>query len=62
MLVYNRFTVGSRKAYLVLRDGALGGLGKLINSLAVVAKILLATDEDDRETLAEVQNLGDPLL
>lgn len=48
--------------YLVLRDGALGCLGKLINSLAVVAKILLAADEDNRETLAEVQNLRNPLL
>jgi hypothetical protein len=46
---------------LVLRNGALGGLGKLINSLAVIAKILLTADEDNRETLAEVQNLGDPL-
>lgn len=47
---------------LVLRNGALGGLGKLINSLAVIAKILLTADEDNRETLAEVQNLRNPLL
>jgi hypothetical protein len=44
-----------------LRNGALGGLGKFIDSLAVVAKILLTADKDNRETLAEVQNLGDPL-
>jgi hypothetical protein len=52
---------GDGKAYLVLRNGALGGLGKLINSLAVIAKILLTADEDNRETLAEVQNLRNPL-
>ena len=50
---------GDGKAYLVLRNGALGGLGKLINSLAVIAKILLTADEDNRETLAEVQEYLD---
>jgi hypothetical protein len=34
---------------------------KLFNGLLVVTQILLATDEDDRETAAEMKNLGDPL-
>ena len=49
------------KTHLFLRNGALRGLGKLVNSLAVFAQILLTADEDNRKTLAEVQNLGDPL-
>lgn len=47
--------------YLLGRNGLLAGLAKLLNGLVVVSKILLATNQDDRETLAEVQNLGDPL-
>lgn len=43
-------------------DGLLAGLAQLLNGLGVVAKILLAADQDDRQALAEVQNLGDPLL
>ena len=34
---------------------------QLLNSLLVEAEILLATDKDDGQALAEVQNLGDPL-
>jgi len=53
---------GAGVTHLLVGDGALGSLGQLINSLAVLAQILLAADEDNRETLAEVQNLGNPLL
>jgi hypothetical protein len=42
-------------------DRLLGGLVQLLNGLLVEAQILLATDENDRQALAEVQNLGDPL-
>lgn len=34
---------------------------QLFNSLLVVSQILLATDEDDGQAGAEVQDLGDPL-
>lgn len=34
---------------------------QLLNRLLVVAKILLAANEDDGQALAEVQDLGDPL-
>jgi hypothetical protein len=34
---------------------------KLLDGLLVVAKILLTSDKDDWETLAEMQNFGDPL-
>jgi len=34
---------------------------ELLNGLRVVAQILLATNQDDGETLAEVKNLGNPL-
>jgi len=35
---------------------------KLLDGLLVVSKILLTSNEDDRKTLAEMQDLGDPLL
>lgn len=34
---------------------------QLLNGLLVEAQILLATNKDDGQALAEVQNLGDPL-
>lgn len=34
---------------------------EFFNGLGVVTEIHLAADENDRETLAKVQNLGDPL-
>lgn len=49
-------------SYLFGRNGLLAGLAKLLDRLLIVSEILLAADEDDGETLAEVQNLGDPLL
>jgi hypothetical protein len=42
-------------------DRLLRGLVQLLNGLLVEAQILLATDENDGQALAEVQNLGDPL-
>ena len=47
--------------YLLSSDGALRGLVQLLNGLGVVAQILLTTNQDDGETLAEVENLGNPL-
>lgn len=49
------------ESYLLRGDGLLAGLSELLDGLLVVSQILLAADEDDGETLAEVQNLGDPL-
>jgi hypothetical protein len=39
----------------------LGSLVQLLDGLLVKAQILLTTDKDDGQALAEVQNLGDPL-
>jgi hypothetical protein len=50
-----------KATYLLGRNGLLAGLMKLLDCLLVIPKILLATDEDDGETLAEVKNFGDPL-
>jgi hypothetical protein len=47
--------------YLLRADGLLGGLVELLDGLGVVAQILLTANQDDWETLAEVQNLGNPL-
>jgi hypothetical protein len=47
--------------YLLRSNRLLGGLVQLLNGLLVEAQILLATNEDDGQALAEVQNLGDPL-
>lgn len=43
-------------------DGALGSTLELLNGLGVVSQISLATDKDDGHTLAEVEDLRDPLL
>ena len=48
-------------AYFFGRDRLLAGLAQLLNRLLVVSQILLAADENDRKTLAEVKNLGNPL-
>ncbi len=39
----------------------MAGLVELFDCLLVVAKILLAAHEDDRETRAEMENFRDPL-
>ena len=48
-------------SYLLGGDRLLTGLSELLDGLLVVSQILLAANKDDRETLAEVQNLRDPL-
>ena len=48
-------------AYLLWSHWLLGSLVELLDGLLVVAKILLASDEDDWETLAEMKDLRDPL-
>lgn len=35
---------------------------QLLNGLLIVAKILLAADKHDGQALAEMQNLGNPLV
>jgi hypothetical protein len=44
------------------RHGLLAGLAKLLDRLLVVSQILLAANENDGETLAEVKDLRNPLL
>jgi hypothetical protein len=48
-------------SYLLGSNGLLAGLVELLNGLLVVTQILLATDENDRKTAAEMKNFGDPL-
>jgi hypothetical protein len=52
---------GKGKTYLLRGDRLLRGLGELLDSLGVVAQILLAADKDDGKALAEVENFGNPL-
>lgn len=47
--------------YLILSDGCLRGLVKLFDRLRVVSEILLASDENNGQALAEMKDLGDPL-
>ena len=47
---------------LLLGHGLLLVLGELLDGLLVVSQIPLAADEDDGQSLAEVQDLGNPLL
>ena len=35
---------------------------EFLNGALVVTQILLATDQDDREVRAEMEDLGDPLF
>lgn len=43
-------------------DGLLARLSQLVCDLLVVTEILLAANENNRKALAEVKDLGDPLL
>lgn len=49
------------KTYLLLGDGGLRSLVKLLDGLLVVSKILLASNKDDGKALAEMEDLRDPL-
>jgi len=48
--------------YLLGRHGLLAGLAELLNCLLVVAKILLAANQEYRDITAEVEDLSVPLL
>ena len=47
--------------YLFGGDGLLRGLVQLFDGLVIETQILLAANENDREALAEMKNLGNPL-
>lgn len=53
--------LGGACPYLLGSNGLLAGLVKLFNGLLVVTQILLATNEDDGEAAAEVNDFGNPL-
>ena len=48
-------------AYLFRGNGLLRCLVQLLNGLLVVSQILLASDENNRKSLAEVKHFGNPL-
>jgi hypothetical protein len=48
-------------SYLFRRNRLLAGLAQLLDGLLIVSEILLAADQNDRQALAEVKDLGDPL-
>ena len=50
-----------RRTYLLGSDWPLVRLPELVNNTGVAPEILLAANENDGETSAEVHNLGDPL-
>lgn len=52
---------GVATTYLLRRDGFLTSLAKLLNGLWVISQILFAADKNDGKTLAEMENLGNPL-
>ncbi len=47
--------------YLLWSNWLLGGLVELLDGLLVVTEILLTSDKDDWKTLAEMEDLRDPL-
>jgi hypothetical protein len=49
------------ETHLLLGNGSLRSLVKFLDGLLVVSEILLTSNEDDGKTLAEMQDLGDPL-
>lgn len=60
-LCRNRPEAARVNAYLLWSHWLLGSLVELLDGLLVVAKILLASNENDWETLAEVKDLRNPL-
>lgn len=62
-LLAKRFIGGSNKyrTYFSFGDWLLGSFCELLDGLLVISKILLATDEDNRKALAEMENLRNPL-
>lgn len=47
--------------YLLWSNWLLGSLVELLDGLLVVTEILLTSDKDDWKTLAEMEDLRDPL-
>lgn len=47
---------------LLLGNRSLRSLVKFLDGLLVVSEILLTSNKDDRKTLTEMEDLGDPLL
>jgi hypothetical protein len=47
--------------HLLHRHWLLRCLGQFLNGFRVVSEIILATDEDDRKTLAEMEDFRNPL-
>jgi hypothetical protein len=48
-------------AYLLRSNRLLAGLVELFNGLLVITEILLASNKNDRKSLAEMKNFRDPL-
>jgi len=48
-------------AYLLRSNWLLGSLVELLDGLLVVTEILLTSNKDDWQTLAEMEDLRDPL-
>lgn len=55
------WSMNRRKAYLLGADGPLPAGSQILNGLGIVPQIQLASDQDNRQTIAEVQDFGDPL-
>lgn len=47
--------------HLLLGNRSLRSLVKFLDGLLVVSEILLTSNKDDRKTLTEMEDLGDPL-
>lgn len=50
-----------QQTYLLGADGLLACLAELLDGLVVVTQILLAADQDDGKSLAEMKDLRNPL-
>ena len=48
-------------AYLLGGNGLLASLVEFLDGLLVITQILLTTDENNRETAAEMKHFGNPL-
>lgn len=58
-----KFYIGqvAGNAYLIGSNGFLASFVKLFDGLLIVAQIFLATNEDNRKPLAEMEDLRNPL-
>lgn len=61
LIRYTGLNLTGLVTYLFMSNGPLRSFSEFFDGMRVIAKIFLTGNKEDRKTLAEVENLGDPL-